>query len=195
MSALQNQELDSLQARVEELETTLTFALAQLDDVAAMQASLVELERHIERYESVNNPRPKPKRQPKRPRIRRRLALVVLSGLSLLSGVPTLARRIFLQTQPSPARGAVALRKQPQSTANLTLITEGETWLDVQTSTGKVLHYGLLKSGRYQLPFQQTLRLRAGRPDLLVVGYGRSSKKLGAIHDIGWHEFSPLASK
>lgn len=189
--ALQDQELTSLQVRVEELESTLTFALAQLDDVAAMQASLEELERHIERYESVKKPRPKSKRS----RIRRPLAFVVLSGLSLLSGVGTLARRIFLQTQTSPAKGAVAPRKQPQSTVNLTLITQGETWLEAQSSTGKVLHYGLLKSGRYQIPFQQPVRLRAGRPDLVIVGYGRNSKKLGAINDIGWHEFSPLVSR
>lgn len=187
MSVVQDQQLASLQARVEELEATLAYALAQLDGVTALQASLGELERRLELNEAFNKGRPKPRR----PRIRRRLALLVLSVLSLLSGLAVLARRVFLQAQTPTASGAVTPGKQPQPGANLTLITQGDTWLEAQASNGKVLHYGLLKPGRYQLPFQQPLRLRAGRPDLVTVNYAGTSRKLGPINATGWHVFKP----
>lgn len=188
LSAVHNQELASLHARVEELETTLVYALAQLDGFAALQVSLGELEHRLECAESLHLPLSKRKRFS----IRRLLARVVLSGVLSLQEGWVVAWRLLAQAKGLFTSPPAASGKLSQSRTNLTLIMQGVTWLEAQTIKGKKLHYGLLKPGRYLLPFQQPLRLRAGRPDLVTLAYAGESRKLASMMETGWHVLSPI---
>ena len=184
-------ELASLQARVEELETTLAYALAQLDGFAALRASLGELEHRFECAETFHVSRSKRKRYS----ICRLLARVVLSGMRSLQGCLFVAWRLLAQGKGLFNSSPAVSGKLRQSRTNLTLITQGVTWLEAQTIKGKKLHHGLLKPGRYLLPFQQPLRLRAGRPDLVTLAYAGKSRKLASIKGTGWHVLNPLPLK
>ena len=180
-----------MKVRVDELETMLTFALSQLDEAVAMQASLDQLERRIERFEKINVRRSKLKR----PRITRLLVHLLLSCLSRLTRVAILTRRVFAQPQIPSVRIANVSCKQPKPNSYLILFTKSKTWFEAQTKSGKLLYSGILKSGGYQLPCFQSVRLRARRPDLVVVVYGGKSRQLGPRYDTGWHEFTPPASR
>lgn len=180
-----------MKVRVDELETILTFALSQLDEAVAMQASLDQLERRIERFEKINVRHSKLKR----PRITHLLVHLLLSCLSRLSRVAILTRRVFAQPQIPSVRVANVPCKQPKLNSYLILITKSKTWFEAQTKSGKFLYSGILKSGGYQLPCVQSVRLRASRPDLVVVVYGSKSRQLGTRYDTGWHEFTPPASR
>jgi len=183
---VKEQDFAALQVRVADLETALAFALAQLDGIAAMRASHSELESRLERLE--HQKRRLPSSRPMRWRLR---VLLVIGAAALLSAL-VLPRRAAIIAALTPAINTKAPTvKGLQAQDTLTITAQGETWLEVQTGDGEVLQSGILAAGSYQLPFNQQLKLRAGRPDLVTVDYEAKSAALGAIDATGWHTFTP----
>lgn len=75
---------------------------------------------------------------------------------------------------------------------SLQLIARGVTWLEVQSPSGQMLYYGLMQPGRLRFPIQSSLRIRAGRPDLVEVRVRDQARQLGDVGDVDWKQFSSI---
>ena len=112
--------------------------------------------------------------------------------MSLLSGLGLALRALLMQREPpTPLRRDTAGLQAQAVSSTLLLTTKGSTWLEVQTSEGKTLHYGMAKPGVYRFPVLQAIRIRAGRPDLVTVSFAGSTAVLGAIEATGWRIYKP----
>ncbi|MFZ9753312.1 MAG: hypothetical protein ACO3B3_07150 [Cyanobium sp.] len=85
--------------------------------------------------------------------------------------------------------GAVARRSGGEVQAgSLRLESREPSWLEVETSDGTSLYFGLLQ-GEQSFPVGKGLRIRAGRPDLIQIHWpGGSQQRLGSVDDLDWRE-------
>lgn len=175
-------ELTALHRQLQSSDQLLLQLMAKADRVDAMQANLSALER---RLLQPRRPAPRRRRSSKRGRVVRRLALLLLAGLSVASGLALMIRSLWIRRDATSPVSAV--REQPQPGSTLLLTAKGPTWLEVQTSSGRTLHYGLAKPGTYSFAANPSLRIRAGRPDLVMITFAGSTAPLGSIDATGWH--------
>jgi hypothetical protein len=118
---------------------------------------------------------------------------VAISGSSLASSAGRVSRPpIGAAEQGSRAvngSGAVALRSGGEVKAGtLRLESREPSWLEVETSDGTSLYFGLLQ-GEQSFPVGKGLRIRAGRPDLIEIHWpGGSQQRLGSVDDLDWRE-------
>jgi hypothetical protein len=99
-------------------------------------------------------------------------------------------------TGPSPAAsGGEATERGRELTVqsgSVRLETREPSWLEVETSDGRSLYFGLLEGGR-SFPLREGLRVRAGRPDLILIRWpGGSQRVLGSVEEIDWQTIPPL---
>jgi hypothetical protein len=89
--------------------------------------------------------------------------------------------------------GVINPRASSQAVADhaqtIQLTSRGTTWLEVQNSSGQILHYGMMKPGQLSFPVPSALRIRAGRPDLIEVRFKKQTRPLGDVGDLDWHHF------
>ena len=181
-------ELAALRAEVEASEQRQLNLMASADQMEAMQASLSALEHQLLAF---RKPRQKPRPMVKGA-MHRRQAWIILSAMFLLSGLALVFRALLIQREPSvPLIRETAGLQAEALGSSLLLTIQGPTWLEVQTSDGKMLHYGMAKPGPYRFPVLQAIKLRAGRPDLVIVSFDGSTAVLGAIEATGWHTYKP----
>jgi hypothetical protein len=190
-------ELASLRTEVEASEQRQLHLMARADQMEAIQVSLSALEHQLS---ASRKPRPMVNgeidpRQAKRSGrwlVLRRFALVILSATSLLIGLALALRTLLIQREPQPPLiRETATRKAAALSPSLLLTLQGPSWLEVQTSDGKRLHYALAKPGTYRFPVLKAVRIRAGRPDLVIVSFDGSTAVLGAIDALGWRTYKP----
>ncbi|MEB3307250.1 MAG: DUF4335 domain-containing protein [Cyanobacteriota bacterium] len=132
-------------------------------------------------------------RNQRRP-LARRLAAPVGGALTLL----TSAGLVLSLSQPltqlnRQTRRASAERVDPpaRKPAELTLRVNGESWLEVSRFDGTPIFAGI-GSGELRYPLGSGLKVRAGRPDLVVVQTGSGpAQELGKITEINWKRFEP----
>lgn len=177
-------ELTALHRQLQSSDQLLLQLMAKADRVDAMQANLSALER---RLLPPRRPAPRRRRSSKRGRVVRRLALLLLAGLSVASGLALMIRSLWIRRDATSQISAVSEREQPQPGSTLLLTAKGPTWLEVQTSSGTILHYGLAKPGTYSFAANPSLRIRAGRPDLVMISFEGATAPLGSINATGWH--------
>jgi len=101
------------------------------------------------------------------------------------------------QRQPPASRGGSvqpsAAARAPRSSA-LLLRTREPSWLEVRGNGGRVLYRGTLR-GEQRFALDQTVRVLAGRPDLVTISIGGSApRSLGRIEDIRWVVVTPPAA-
>lgn len=113
-----------------------------------------------------------------------------------------MAARQFQRLVPQAPRPApVALRAQPRhrlpvvQAAELQLSANQPSWLEVRPlGAGAPLFRGRFV-GERRFPLGQGLRVRAGRPDLVLVAQGSTpARPLGTISEIRWVSFRSLAT-
>jgi len=122
-----------------------------------------------------------------------RWAILVLSLLAC--SVPILA---FLGQQnlrpvqlSEKAAAVVPVAPAPPAAKPLIRLRVAEaSWLEVESASGKVLYYGMARRGTIVLPMLSSVRIRAGRPDVIRVQLAGKDRPLGGINDTGWHQFS-----
>lgn len=117
------------------------------------------------------------------------LAGVTAGGLALWRhGPPGQAQRSPLTTSGS---GGTPRTIPSVVSVQLSVRTNKTSWLEVRTIDGKNLYYGLFKS-EHTFPNQGGLKVRAGRPDLIIVQTGRgASRPLGTVYDLSWMVIHP----
>lgn len=123
---------------------------------------------------------------------RRRLywALVAVVALVLAVGVTQLRQR---RAEPAPVAGVPAPDLEaPAAEAVLVLRAQGTSWVEVQElNSREVLFIGELQAGEQRtVRFNQGLRLRSGRPDLLTVQLDRQPPQpLNQNQGLDWRTF------
>lgn len=189
-------ELSSMRAEAAASNQRQRYMMARVDQIDAMQASLSALEQWVLANNKLNHTPRKPQRSIHRqvnPVRRRsslqRLGLIMLGVLPLFVGLVMALRGLLSQREAiSIVRDPV--KPQPKAAIPILQLTaSGNTWLEVQASGGKLLHFGMAKPGRYRFPVRHGLRIRAGRPDLINVNFQGSSTELGGINETDWHVF------
>jgi hypothetical protein len=97
-------------------------------------------------------------------------------------------------TAATPGSGSAARTPAMAAVAGtLTLRSTGTSWVEVQTSSGDILHSGVLK-GQRRFSLSSGLRVRSGRADLIRLRVGPDpERKLGPVEMIDWQTF-PAAS-
>jgi hypothetical protein len=168
-------ELAGLRAELEASDQRQLHLMARADQIEAMQASLSWLEH----------------RQLAAGALRRRPLMILLRAVLLLGVLAVAFSCLTINRKAVPWAWQSASRSTAELNSILLLTIEGPTWLEVQTSDGKVLHYGMAKPGPYRFPMSQAIKLRAGRPDLVNVSFGGSTAVLGVIEDTGWRTYKP----
>lgn len=134
-------------------------------------------------------------------RLRRPVGLIALAGGVLLAlvvfGLQALVtRRITPASKlalPKPEVPAVP-SNPAASSGRLTLqASGGESWVLVEDFNGGKMYDAILEAGQsHVLPIGGGIRLRSGRPDLLMVGVeDQPAKPLGRVSDLDWVEIRP----
>ena len=195
------QELRHLLDERKALQRQVSQALSQAPEAPSLPPA-PELEERTappKRWADVRLPRFSPPSTvlPSFPPPRRRMLLFGLGGglaLSLvLVGLLTLVSRRTTPASNKPA-APVALPSKPSSTGRLKLqASGGQSWVLVEDLKGGKVFDAILEPGQSQvLPIGAGLRLRSGRPDLLLVGVGQQPPKpLGGVGDLDWVEVLP----
>ena len=123
------------------------------------------------------------------------LKLPELSNLPELPKLPALSlpgsNSSAESTAPEPEPVAPAPAPVPQE-LSVAISNDEEVWLTVkQLNNQKILFQGLFQGSR-DFPLGDGLEVRAGRPDLVLVGLGdQPPKLLGTIEIIKWVTFKP----
>lgn len=130
-----------------------------------------------------------------------RRAIVALTGCTSVIGLALLINNSRVSawwlTGRLPAASPVPVASaSPRSAASakagaatLRLRASDTTWLEVEDAAGRVLHYGTMDAGERAFPVSPSLRIRAGRPDLIRVQYGSLNQQLGGVNDTDWRIF------
>ena len=126
-------------------------------------------------------------------------------GLALLGVILGVLLPRQIPRSPTPATTAATTAATPGSgsaartpamaavAGTLTLRSTGTSWVEVQTSSGDILHSGVLK-GQRRFSLSSGLRVRSGRADLIRLRVGPDpERKLGPVEMIDWQTF-PAAS-
>ncbi len=178
-------DLAMIRRQIQASEQLQRHLMSRVDEIDAIRANLSLVERRL-----LLNRTPNQKSR-RRASARRRLTWILLGLVSLLGGwIFTFRASLFKQSEH-----AAVLRQQPSRSTKpvnqiLMITTQEPTWLEVQTSEGRLLHFGIAQTGQYNFPVVQSLRIRAGRPDLVRVSFQGSTAMLGTIESIGWHVYS-----
>lgn len=93
---------------------------------------------------------------------------------------------------PAPSRTTQRSSNSPapsSPSAMIRLTAVDSTWLEVEDAQGKVLHYGNMQPGQLTFPLTASLRIRAGRPDLIQVQHGGQTGPLGGVDDTDWRVY------
>lgn len=124
----------------------------------------------------------------------------VILVLSLLAcSVPLLAllgqqnlRPVLQSEKAAPVLPAAPVASPPKPVAEpvIRLRVAAPSWLEVEAASGKVLFYDMARRGTIVLPLLSSVRIRAGRPDLIRVQLAGKDRPLGGINATGWHQFS-----
>jgi hypothetical protein len=176
------QTCEMLQLRMHEFEQVLL----ELDQrVVRLQASGPKARRSHQPVARPHSPRPR-----RRPRHRNsyRWPRLVLLLMLVLAGASLLMSRYTATTtkrEPHPSH-----LSDPNLPLELQLRARGSTWLEVQTASGKPLHYGMMQPGILRFPIQEMLRVRAGRPDLVEVLFRGRTYILGKVNELDWKQFN-----
>lgn len=136
-------------------------------------------------------------RLPRFPVVLVRLGIGVFLVLVVL-GLQALLTRRMAPSPPTttPPRPAVqpAAPGTASVTGRLTLqASGGQSWVLVEDLKGAKVFDAILEPGQSQvLSIGSGLRLRSGRPDLLLMGLnGQPAKRLGGVSDLDWVEIRP----
>ena len=123
------------------------------------------------------------------------VALACLAiGRALLTPTPRPAAEKVVASSAAGLKPTGSVSRQPPrsataTAASLRLRSREASWLEVETAEGRTLFYGLLK-GQRNFPLASGLRVRAGRPDaVLVLAPGASERPLGSVGALQWHSF------
>ncbi|MEB3296847.1 MAG: DUF4335 domain-containing protein [Cyanobacteriota bacterium] len=117
-------------------------------------------------------------------------ALMTCAGLalSLTQPLPSLFRPTR-QSSATPTATPNRVDPPGRSPGELSLTIEGESWLEVSQIDGTSLFAGIGK-GVLRFPLGAGLKVRAGRPDLVLAQAGDGpARLLGKIDEIDWQRF------
>jgi cytoskeleton protein RodZ len=202
------EQLEALETADRERLPESVFVIAQARRVAAhLGVDIAAVVDELKQASSAGDTRPRTAAATP-PRNQRRAVgtvVVVVTGV-IAAGVwgwPRLQRHTGqaasppAQRQPPASRGGSvqppAAARAPQSNA-LLLRTREPSWLEVRGSGGRVLYRGTLR-GEQRFALDQTVRVLAGRPDLVTISIGGSApRSLGRIEDIRWVVVTPPAA-
>lgn len=117
------------------------------------------------------------------------LLLPVLFILSVFLGARLMVPRSSAQIE-SPSKKSLALPYP----SRLRLRATGESWLEVRDSNDALIMETTLQAGDARsLPLPHRLKIRSGRPDLLMVAIGDAPyQAMGSIEEVGWRVYAPL---
>lgn len=126
------------------------------------------------------------RQRPRKPARWRRLVLLLVPAVAMLW--------LLISRYQSIATATIDLKQGQLNNADRSLELQvearGSTWLEVQNDSGKTLHYGMMKPGILRFPVISTLRIRAGRPDLVEIQFQGRRQSLGTVNDMGWKQFN-----
>lgn len=192
------EQLEALETADRERLPESVFVIAQARRVAArLGVDIAAVVDELKQASSAGDTRPRTAAATP-PRNRRRAVgavLVVVTGV-IAAGVwgwPRLQRHTGQAASPPAQRQPPAAARAPQSSA-LLLRTREPSWLEVRGNGGRVLYRGTLR-GEQRFALDQTVRVLAGRPDLVTISIGGSApRSLGRIEDIRWVVVTPPAA-
>ena len=116
------------------------------------------------------------------------VAGLALAGLAISALLPRFTPPS--PTTPSPPSAAPAppatRGRSGGTSGTLLLSSKGPSWVEVQTTAGKILFTGLLE-GQQTFPLKQDLRIRSGRADLIRIRVGDAAERsMGAVDMLDW---------